>query len=149
MACSVRKASIVDYDSVLPLFEAFYREEGFGHAVNRVAGNLRQILHRDDTCVLVAEEAGEAVGAGSMSTAFGLEVGLYAELEDLYVHPDHRGKGVAAALIEASCEWARSIGCHDIEIVVTRHGREKAGLVPFYTRHGFEDVDRMIMERTL
>ncbi|MEQ8665880.1 MAG: GNAT family N-acetyltransferase [Rhodospirillales bacterium] len=149
MAMTIREASIVDFDAVLPLFQAFYREEGFDHAVSRVPANLREILQRDDTRVLVAEIDGDAVGAASLSSAFGLEVGLYAELEDLYVHPDHRGKGIAGALIEASCEWARSIGCHDIEIVMTRHGREQAGLVPFYVRHGFEDADRMIMERVL
>lgn len=149
MSVAVRKAGPEDFDAVCPLFEAFYREEGFPEAVSGVANNLRSILTRADTAAFVAEADTAAIGAAATSSAFGLEVGQYAEIEDIYVLPEHRGAGVARQLIEASFEWARSIGCHHIEIVITRHGREVGGLVPFYTKLGFEDADRMIMERTL
>ena len=149
MTYNIRQATPTDHAALLPLFEAFYREEGFADAVSGVSENLRQILARSDTAAFVAEIDGRAIGAAAMSTAFGLEIGLYAELEDLYVDTEHRGEGVAAQLIEASCHWARGIGCHDVEIIVTKHGREVAGLMPFYTRLGFVDTDRIIMERTL
>lgn len=149
MSVAVRQAVLEDFDAIVPLFEAFYREEGFEDAVPGVAGNLRSILEREDTAAFVAERDGRAVGAAATSSAFGLEVGQYAEVEDIYVSPDDRGQGIARQLIEAAFEWARSIGCHDIEIVITRHGREVAGLVPFYSGLGFKDADRMIMERKL
>lgn len=149
MSTAIRKAGPADYDAMLPLFVAFYREEGFGDAVAGLAANLRQILERADTAAFIAEDDGEAVGAAALSTSFGLEVGFYCELEDLYVLPARRGEGVARALIDEVCAWAEAAGCHDVEIVVTEHGREAAGLVPFYERLGFENSGRLIMERVL
>ncbi|HIC80566.1 MAG TPA: GNAT family N-acetyltransferase, partial [Kiloniellaceae bacterium] len=97
-AIAVREAGPDDHGLLLPLFERFYEEEGFEDAVAGVAQNLRQILMRDDTAAFVALAGDEAVGAAAASTSFGLEVGLYAELEDLFVDPAWRAKGAASAI---------------------------------------------------
>ncbi len=145
----VRQAESSDFDRLLPLFECFYREEGFESAVAGVAGTLRQILQRDDTAAFVALLGERAVGAAATSSAFGLEVGLYAELEDLFVDPDCRGRGVASALVEAAADWARAKGCSDIEIVLTPHGQADDKLIPWYKARGFADTGRVIYERSL
>lgn len=146
---TVRQAGPADFDALLPLFQRFYREEGFDDAVDAVAANLRQILQRDDTAAFVAESAGTAVGAAALSSAFGLEAGAYAELEDIYVDPDWRGRGVASALMQAGFGWAQARGCRDVEIVLTPHAQAKAGLAPWYEARGFENTGRLIYERRL
>ena len=146
---TVRQAGPVDFDDLLPLFERFYREEGFEGAVAGVAGNLRSILERDDTAAFVALSEDRAVGAAATSSSFGLEVGLYAELEDLFVEPHWRGKGVATALLEAAADWARARGCSDMEIVLTPHAQAKDDLAPWYRARGFADTGRVIYERAL
>lgn len=145
----VRLAGPADFDELLALFERFYREEGFAAAVDGVAENLRQILSRDDTAALVARVEGEAVGAAALSSAFGLEVGLYAELEDLFVDPAWRGRGVASALVDAAVHWAKARGCDDLEIVLTPHAQAKDDLAPWYRARGFVDTGRIIYERAL
>jgi GNAT superfamily N-acetyltransferase len=144
---AVREAAARDFDALLPLFERFYREEGFDDAVAVVAGNLRQILARDDTAAFVAEAGGRAVGAAALSSAFGLEAGAYAELEDLYVDPAWRGRGVASALVEAGFQWAKARGCRDVEIVLTPHAQAKDDLAPWYEARGFANTGRLIYER--
>ncbi|MGF1593478.1 MAG: GNAT family N-acetyltransferase [Kiloniellaceae bacterium] len=158
---TVRQAGPADFDALLPLFERFYREEGFDDAVGVVAGNLRQILAREDTAAFIAFGGGgtfgggvavggvAAVGAAAMSSAFGLEAGLYAELEDIYVDADWRGRGVASALMEAGVAWARARGCRDVEIVLTPHAQAKDDLAPWYRARGFESTGRVIYERRL
>ena len=134
---TVRQAGPADFDALLPLFQRFYREEGFDDAVDAVAANLRQILLRQDTAAFVAESAGTAVA------------GAYAELEDLYVDPDWRGRGVASALMQAGFGWAKARGCRDVEIVLTPHAQAKAGLAPWYEARGFANTGRLIYERRL
>ncbi|WP_420348654.1 GNAT family N-acetyltransferase [Pelagibius sp.] len=148
-AIAVREAGPDDLGLLLPLFERFYAEEGFEGAVAGVAENLRQILARDDTAAFVACAGEDAVGAAAASTSFGLEVGLYAELEDLFVDPVWRAKGAASALVEAVADWARDKGCSDIEIVLTPHALAKASLVPWYEARGFVETGRVIYERAL
>jgi GNAT superfamily N-acetyltransferase len=63
--------------------------------------------------------------------------------------PSGRGEGISTALIAAACDWARAAGRHDVEVVVTPHGRDVAGLVPYYEKQGFENTERIIMERAL
>jgi GNAT superfamily N-acetyltransferase len=145
----VRLAGPADFDDLLVLFERFYREEGFEAAVGGLAKNLRQLLSRDDTAAFVARVDGTAVGAAAMSSAFGLEVGLYAELEDLFVDPAWRGQGVASALVEAAAGWAKARGCDDLEIVLTPHAQAKDDLAPWYKARGFVDTGRIIYERAL
>ena len=145
----VRQAEPADSDRLLPLFERFYREEGFESAVAGVAVNLRHILQRDDTAAFIALIDDRAVGAAATSSGFGLEVGLYAELEDLFVDPACRGQGIASALVEAAVSWARAKGCSDVEIVLTPHGQADEKLIPWYKARGFADTGRVIYERGL
>ena len=148
-AVAVRVAGPDDLARLLPLFERFYHEEGFPEAVAGVADNLRQVLAREDTAAFIALAGEEAVGAAAASTSFGLEVGLYAELEDLFVEPAWRRGGVASALVEAAADWARSKGCSDMEIVLTPHAQAKADLAPWSKARGFVDTGRVIYERSL
>jgi len=148
-AVTVRRAAPADFDALLPLFEHFYWEEGFDDAVAVVAANLRQILVREDTAAFLAEAAGQAVGAAAASSAFGLEAGAYAELEDLYVDPAWRKRGVASALVAAVLDWAKGRGCRDVEIVLTPHAQAKDDLAPWYEARGFVSTGRVIYERRL
>lgn len=146
---TVRRAQLDDHGAMAPLFERFYREEGFDSAVGRLSANLRDVLRRPDTAAFVAETPARAIGVAAMSTSFGLEVGLYAELEDIYVVPDWRSRGVASALVEAGVTWARARGCHDVEIVLTPHAQGRAGLAEWYAGRGFRDTGRRIWEREI
>ena len=146
---TVRLAGPADHATMTPLFERFYREEGFARAVEGVAANLARILERADTAAFVAEAGDEVVGVAALSSAFGLEAGLYCELEDLFVEPAWRGRGVGAALVEAAADWGRDRGCRDIEIVVIPEAQAEGRLMPWYASIGFADTGRRIMERPL
>jgi aminoglycoside 6'-N-acetyltransferase I len=148
-AIKVRQAGPEDYAAALPIFQRFYREEGFPEAVDRVPATLRGVLSRDDTAAFLACADGAAVGGAAVSTSYGLEVGLYAELEDLYVDPDWRSRGIASRLVEAACAWAQQRGCSDIEIVLTPHGQAQTGLVAWYEARRFRNTGRIIFERAL
>ena len=51
--------------------------------------------------------------------------GPYCYLEDLFVHPDARGSGIGAALIEHVRVWAADSGCDKV-YWLTQRGNDKA-----------------------
>ena len=54
-------------------------------------------------------------------------VGPYCYLEDLFVHPDARGSGAGAALIEHVRGWAENAGCDKVYWLTQRdNGRARA-----------------------
>ena len=64
--------------------------------------------------LLALDDHGRTVGFVELSIrpfAEGCHSGKVAYLEGWYVEPDLRGKGYGAALVEASGEWGRSMGC--------------------------------------
>jgi aminoglycoside 6'-N-acetyltransferase I len=146
----VREASRHDYDALRTLFERFFKEEGFSEeAIERIEHSLRNILSREDTAAFVALLGDEVVGGAAMSMTYGLEAGLYAELQDLYVEPEARERGVGNALIDACLMWAERMGCVDVQVVLTPKARENKELLDWYAEHGFKDTARALWERDL
>lgn len=68
----------------------------------------------EPAAVLVAERGDTLIGLAELSIrayAEGCSTQNAGYLEGWYVDPEHRGKGVGKALIEASEDWARTQGC--------------------------------------
>jgi len=84
-----------------------------------------------------------------VTTSVGVEYGRSAELEDLYVLPAERGRGVASALIEAVCAWCCEMGVSAVLVMVTPEGEKEHKLLDYYQRRGFVNTRRLILERTL
>jgi putative acetyltransferase len=70
----------------------------------------------------------------------GVEVdGPDAELKRCYVLPEHRGTGVADAILDALLAEARAAGA---AVVRLETGVHQHAALRFYRRHGFTDVPR-------
>ena len=149
-AFHVRRARRTEAGALTKLFRRFYREERFSRAaIARAPETVTGVLRRRDTAAFVAKAGGAIIGAAAMSTAYGLEAGLYGEIEDIYVLSDWRRCGVASALVEACLTWARARGCHDVEIVLTPHAQVKKDLAAWYAKRGFKCSGRVIWHREL
>jgi GNAT superfamily N-acetyltransferase len=134
---------------VASLVARFFAEEGFATPAAAVRARARPFLESPANAAVLALRGGGPVGIATLTTAFGFETGRYGEIEDLYVVPEHRGRGVARALLDAVVAEARSIGCHDVEIVVTPGAERSRGLTAFYERLGWRDTGRRILDREL
>ena len=58
-------------------------------------------------------------------------------LDEIDVVPEHGQRGLGAALLDAACAWAKEAGHR--EIVLTTF-RSVPWNMPFYARHGFEEI---------
>ena len=80
------------------------------------------------TYVYVAEEDGSVVGFATWAAAGG---GI--DLEDLFVDPEWRRRGIAAALVGRIVDVLRARGAEGLEVTANPHARE------FYSAAGFTD----------
>jgi GNAT superfamily N-acetyltransferase len=117
----IRAANAEDTPTVVRLIRALAEYERLSHEVTLDERQLREHLFgpRRYAEVLLAEETGAVVGFAlffhNYSTFVG-KPGIY--LEDLFVEPEHRGKGHGKALLAALAKLAVERGCGRLEWAV-------------------------------
>jgi len=146
---TIRPATAQDRSLLVPMIQAFMAEEGIQVSASAIARNLDAMLdHASAMLWIVLSEDGETIGFMTATQTVGLEFGKSAELEDLYVIPSQRGKGLARRMVAAALNWAKAQGVRELILFVTPDGRQQ-GLEAFYEKLGFEPVDRIMFARSL
>ncbi|MER6580403.1 GNAT family N-acetyltransferase [Nonomuraea sp. NPDC001023] len=145
----IRAAVPDDLPALHDLAVAFYAEDGFTTPAQTLKANLARLIAEPGVRVAVSESAGRLVAFGITTTTFGLEQGLYAELEDLFVAPEARRRGEAEQLIEDSRRWAAARGCTALEVVIAPNGADVSHLFAYYGKRGFRDEGRRILSHPL
>lgn len=98
---TIRRASPADSDTVLAMMREIAGAEAVG-TVDVSADRWRDLLHRDDVIVFLAERDGAAIGYVSAVRQLNLWAGRdIIALDDLYVRPTHRDGGVGRLLMTA------------------------------------------------
>jgi aminoglycoside 6'-N-acetyltransferase I len=141
----VRQAGTDDREPAALLLEHFFREEGFDASSWQIREQLSYLLVDADSAVFLAWHDARAVGVATGTTTRGLELGLSAEMEDLYVLPEARQGGVGRALISAVADWCRRLGCTLVAVVVTPEGQAAHDLLGYYQARGFENTGRTLL----
>ncbi|ETX13405.1 hypothetical protein OCH239_10510 [Roseivivax halodurans JCM 10272] len=144
----IRTAEFQDLDTLTPLFEAFFAEDGISVEPAAIRTNLDRMLRDDRACFFVAEADTGIVGMVSGSLTFGVEFGGAAEVEDLYVAPRFRGLGVARTLMKRVLQWADDKGASEIILVITPEAERTQGLTRFYESFGFRNSQRITMYKS-
>lgn len=134
---------------LLALARAFYDEDGFTTSDEQLARNFGVLLQSDNAHIAVAVLDEIDAGFALTTTAFILESGIVAELQDLYVAPDARSGGVGSALIADAVEWARAQAATQLQVVIAPNGRDVGDLFRYYRARGFVDQGRRLMAQDL
>jgi GNAT superfamily N-acetyltransferase len=114
----IRSARPDDVGAILRLIRALAEYEKLAHEVVATEAALRETLFGAQPAaeVLLAEEGGQAVGLALFFpnySTFLAKPGVY--LEDLFVEPAHRGRGIGKALLQAVARLAVQRGCGRFE----------------------------------
>jgi GNAT superfamily N-acetyltransferase len=114
----IRPATPADVPTIARLIRALAEYERLADRVSLREADLREHLfgQRRYAEVLLAEDAGPVVGFALFFhnySTFLAKPGIY--LEDLFVEPEHRGKGHGKALLVALAKLALERGCGRVE----------------------------------
>lgn len=145
---SVEPLDAAQVDLVAALFEKQLAE----HAVNRsreelVAGLRTLLAYPKQGFVLSAVSEDKPIGVAYGACILSLEHGGWSGwLDELYVLPEWRGRGVGLALLEAVVSGAKERGWAALDLEVdSNHQR----VISLYARNRFELVDRTRFVRRL
>ena len=133
------------YDGAVELLVRFFSEEGFATPRDRIAANLDRMIADDSCWVGVVADGDRPVGVVTVTTMLYVEWGRLAEIGDLYVVPDCRGKGLARNLVGAAIDWACQRGCSGTYVTLTPDGELRHQLSRFYSRLSFQPTRRTTM----
>lgn len=98
---SVRRVVPEDAETILTLVAEIAAHQSQGGHVTADAARWRTMLGRADVVVLLAEDEGQALGYVSAVRRLHLRSGSdVIGLDDLYVRPAHRSRGVGRVLME-------------------------------------------------
>jgi GNAT superfamily N-acetyltransferase len=113
----IRPARADEIEEMLPLIRAyceFYETEPNDEGIRGMFETL--ITEPSQGTVFIARDGDKAVGFATLdwkwSSLKGARIGY---LEDLFVHPEARGRGIADALIEACAGRCRELGMPALE----------------------------------
>jgi GNAT superfamily N-acetyltransferase len=150
MASEVRQLTSADnLDAAIELLQRFFREEGFDTPDDVIAANTMRMASLDVCGLFVVIADNRTIGVATVSMDFGIEFGWSAEMGDLYVLPEARGKGVSVQLVRAVEDFLLSKGATGYQVTVTPYASEQHDLTKFYERLGFDAEGRLILYRRL
>ncbi len=138
----LRRATPADLETLLTLMAEFYAESGYALERERAAAALLPLLEGDALGgAWLLEVAGVAAGHVVLAYAHSMEHGgRVAIVDDLFVRPAQRGRGVAGQALARLREQARAEG---VRALLVETGHDNAAAIAVYRRAGFAPVERL------
>jgi ribosomal protein S18 acetylase RimI-like enzyme len=143
-----RLAHLDELEVVLALHRDFFAEDHYRFREEESRANLALLLGDPSLGrIIVTEDGGPVVGYLVLTFGFSLEFGgRNAVVDELYLAPGHRGRGLGTKALAAAEEVCRELGFSAIHLVVERYKKAAQAL---YRRVGFVAYDRDLMTKVL
>ena len=133
------------FDDAVVLFDQYRQHYGANPAPDAVALWMRELVSGDRMGLYLDTGARGLCSVAVAPASLTLRTAWL--VRDLYVHPDHRRRGVARALLERVAADAREAGAHRLSLQTETANVQAAKL---YARNGFTALtDVTVMDRVL
>ncbi len=130
----VLRATVHDLDRLVPLFDAYRQFYGLPSDVEGGRTFLSRRLMQDESVIFIAEDSGASVGFAQLYPTFtSLAMRPWWILNDLYVIPEARGRGVASLLLRHAKALAVETGAGGLSLETARDNPAQE----LYQRHGW------------
>jgi len=138
-----------DLSQACDLLIRFFREEGFDTPVEVIRRHTAIMAALDNCGLFIAETSSKAIGVATISLEFGIEFGWGAEMGDLYILPEWRGRGLSRRLVLAIEDFLNVRGASFYQVTVTPYAQKAHDLKAFYDRLGFDSEGRLILAKKI
>lgn len=144
MEDTVHRATVEEAQVVARLLHDFNTEyDTATPGVDAIAGRLRSLLAEDTTFALLGGDPPCAVALVTLRTNVWYD-GPVALLDELYVAPEQRGRGLGSALIDLLVHECRA---RDVALIEVNVDEGDVDALRFYDRHGLRLVQPDTGER--
>lgn len=108
----VHEATVEDVEVIAPLFDGYRQFYGKNSDLNAARiFLLERFKHYQSVIFLAKTTSGDAIGFTQLFPSFSsVSMARTFILNDLFVAPEARRSGAAAALLKAAAQYARSVG---------------------------------------
>jgi GNAT superfamily N-acetyltransferase len=132
----IRKATVEDADVVAKMFDAyrmFYQQPSDLQEANKF---ITERLQLNESAILIAFIGDNAIGFAQLYPIFSsISMQRTWLLNDLYIDPFARGKGVASALLNAAKDFGRSTNS---KWLMLQTGATNAAAQALYEKNGWQ-----------
>lgn len=139
----IRLAAESDYTPLMKLYNDFVGSDRYSHHDN---DSFKKVLTSSQNFIYIAEENNELIGFASFSVR---NVVRYpkpiAELDELFIDPKHRNKGIGKLFMQTIEEKAMELDCY--RIYIESHYDHKSAHVLYerlgYTNYGYHFIKNL------
>jgi GNAT superfamily N-acetyltransferase len=144
----IERAVLADLDAIHRLLQDQFGEHDIELSSKSLKDAIAEMLVNDRWGMFfVARDEGQVIAVAAIAYAWTLEHGgKSAWLDELYVIPERRGKGIGTALLQEVVKELQNQGCKAIDLEVEREHRRAERL---YQREEFERLARTRWVRRL
>jgi ribosomal protein S18 acetylase RimI-like enzyme len=137
----VSPATVGDIPSLVELMREFYAESSHALDAAWAAGSFQRLLAEPAWGGVWLARHGEVVaGHVVLVVRYGMEHGaLAAHIDDLFVRPQFRRRGVACALLSEVLDECRRRGCQSLHVEVDGGNRAAVALYGRFGLGAFQD----------
>lgn len=143
----IQAADHDDLEHVTSLLGAQFEEHRIVHEHAQLRDAVRVLIHEPSRGAVLLAHDPAPIGVAVLAYMWTLEHGgLAAWLDELFVVPAHRGRGIGRALLRRAVDDASNAGCRAVELEVdSDHARAET----LYRREGFSVLSRRRFSRPL
>jgi|TARA_B110000495_G_C22985976_1_gene580093 ribosomal protein S18 acetylase RimI-like enzyme len=133
----IRRADITDIEGVASLFDSYREFYGKSSDLKQSIQFLSERISAKESFILVAEIKGKSVGFTQLYPFFSsVQTTRLMVLNDLFVVPEVRRKGVAKKLMDAAVKLANEEGCGGLILETTEDNVQAQSL---YKKLGWKE----------
>jgi ribosomal protein S18 acetylase RimI-like enzyme len=150
MSTTIRPATTDDVATLIQLVSQYWRFDAIeGFDASKIQALLKRVI-AEPTLGQAWLATVEDRPAGYLLAVFVFSLeyqGLTAEIDELFVSPDHRGQGLGGRLLDTAEESFRARGCTKVFLQVGRDNDEARAFYRsrgFRGRNGFDLVDKSL-----